>query len=200
MPFIAKNMFLTQSEMEENARFFRGLAPGTWSINAISALMGNAQSESTINPGIWENLEPRFRGYGLFQWSPWTKLTDWIMETWPDVYKTEDEALQAYNEQVERLKYESENGLQWFSNPAAPIKDPPISLSEFLVSDKPPGELADYFLWFYEHPATTIQPNRAKQAEAWYKFFTGTEPPPYEPPVDPGKKSKFKIIYYTKLI
>jgi len=198
MPFIAANRYLTQSEMESNALFFRGLAPGTWTINAISALMGNAQSESTINPGIWENLQVRYRGYGLFQWSPWTKLTDWIMQTWPEIYNTEDKALTAYNEQVERLKYESENGLQWFSNPNAPVKNPPISLSEFLVSELPPGQLANYFLWYYEHPAVTIQPQRATQAEAWYKFFTGVEPDPTPPVPTSGKK--FKLIYATKLI
>lgn len=196
MPYIAKNAFLTQSEMENNALFFKGLAPGSWTINAISALMGNAQSESTINPGIWENLQPYYRGYGLFQWSPWTKLTDWIQQTWPNVYDTEEKALQAYNVQLDRVIYEAENKLQWFSNPNAPIKDPPISLADFLISELPPGQLADYFLWYYEHPAVTIQPNRAKQAEAWFQFFTGQPAPPYDPPVS-GKK-KFNLIYAVR--
>lgn len=150
------------------------------------------QTESTINPGIWENLDPYYRGYGLVQWSPYTKLTDWIIEQgWAS---NTEEALTSYNSQVDRIIYEAENGLQWFSNPEAPIKDPPISLSEFLVSDLPPSTLANYFLWFYEHPGETIQPARAKQADEWYEFLTGKVPP--QPSPESGKK--MPIWFYLR--
>ena len=39
-----------------------------WTLNAVAAMLGNMQSESTINPGIWEGLDPFVGGYGLVQW------------------------------------------------------------------------------------------------------------------------------------
>lgn len=35
----------------------------------IAAICGNFYQESTVNPGIWENLTPNAPGYGLGQWT-----------------------------------------------------------------------------------------------------------------------------------
>lgn len=77
------------------------------------------------------------------------------------------------NRELDRIIYESENALQWFSNPNAPIINPPISFKEFTTSNEDVGTLANYFLWYYEHPAVTIQPNRSEQAIAWFNFLGG---------------------------
>lgn len=193
MPFIASNSYLSRPAMENNALFISSLTKGVWTVNALSAILGNMQTESTINPGIWENLEPYYRGYGLTQWSPYTKLTDWIIEQgWA---ANTEEALTDYGAQITRINYEAENGLQWFSNPEAPIPDPPITLSEFLQSDLPPSTLANYFLWYYEHPAVTIQPIRAQQANEWYEFLTGEIPPGPGPETE---RRKLPIWYYLR--
>ena len=69
MAWISGNRYLSISEMQNNVDilhyFFRSAG---WTDNAIAAMLGNMQSESTINPGIWENLEPYSGGYGLVQW------------------------------------------------------------------------------------------------------------------------------------
>lgn len=39
------------------------------SIYVVAAICGNWWQESTINPGIWENLEVGAPGYGLGQWT-----------------------------------------------------------------------------------------------------------------------------------
>lgn len=172
--FISTNAYLGRSGQENNATEIYNRKGGDWSINAIAALLGNMQTESTINPGIWENLEPYVGGFGLVQWTPYTKFTQWHIDAYGG---TLDDAINDPISQLTRIQYEADNGLQWFTNPEAPIKDPPITLAAFLKSNLAPSTLANYFLWFYEHPAVTIQPNRAKQAEEWYTFLTGLPPP-----------------------
>ena len=167
--WIAKNAYLTLSEMENNAllvwNYFGSIG---WTLEAVSAMLGNMQSESTINPGIWENLTEFSGGYGLVQWTPYKKYSEWAGVGWEN----------NGNKQCERIVYEMENGLQWFSNPEAPIVSPPISFEEFSISTLDVGTLANYFLWYYEHPSETIQPNRATQARKWYEFLSGVTPTP----------------------
>lgn len=193
MGWVASNKYLGMKDMKNNAGVIYSMRGSRWSVEAISAILGNMQTESTINPGIWESLKPYWRGYGLVQWTPYTKLTDWIMSTRGiDL----EQALVMYNDQLARIDYEAQEGLQWFENPNAPIKTPPITLSEFLISKNPPSELANWFLWFYEHPGETIQPNRAKQADFWYEYLTGERPPP-------GPHyghSKLPLYYYGRLL
>lgn len=49
-----------------------------WSANAVYALLGNMEQESTINPGLWEGRKKNVRkGFGLVQWTPSTNYTRW---------------------------------------------------------------------------------------------------------------------------
>lgn len=164
MTWIGGNRYLSQSEMENNATIiWNYLGSKGWTLNAVSAILGNMQSESTINPNIWESLTVDYsRGYGLVQWTPATKYIDWAGSDWENG-----------DRELDRIIYESDNALQWFSNPNAPIIDPPISFKEFTTSNEEVGILANYFLWYYEHPAVTIQPNRSEQAIAWFNFLGG---------------------------
>lgn len=168
--WISKNAYLSQGEMENNAllvwSFFGSKG---WTREAVSAMLGNMEHESTINPGIWESLLVYGGGYGLVQWTPYTKYSVWAGADWEN----------NGNKQCERIVYEVENGLQWFSNQEAPIVDPPITFKQFSVSTLPVETLANYFLWYYEHPAVTIQPSRATSARKWYDFLDGVDPSPF---------------------
>ena len=189
--WISGNRYLSTAEMQNNAVIIRNtLNSYGWSLNAIAAVLGNMQSESSINPGIWESLQPNTsRGFGLVQWTPATKLIDWAGSNYQNGYV-----------QLERIQYEANNGLQWFRNPAAPIVEPPISFLEFTTSTEPVATLANYFLWFYEHPANPIQPNRAEQAEYWYEYLSGSEPEPPDPnPPVPKPSKPMKFYYYLVL-
>lgn len=161
--WVAKNAYLNQTEMQNNVilawNYFRKLG---WSLEAVSAMAGNWETESTINPGIWESLVPYGGGYGLVQWTPYTKYADWAGAGWEN----------NGNKQCERINFEMENGLQWFGNPSAPIVEPPITFREFSVSTLDVETLANYFLWYYEHPNVTIQPNRGVQARKWYETLS----------------------------
>ena len=170
MSWTARNGYLTAAETAGNAQevanFF--LAQG-WSKNAISAMIGNMQGESGVNPGIWEELRPYWRGYGLTQWSPYTKLSDWadnLGYTWLDNGPT----------QCKRIDWESLNNEQWFRNDQIGV-DPPISFTEFSVSNLPLNTLTNYFLWFYEHPVDpgpTTQAIRQGYAQNWYDTLDWT--------------------------
>lgn len=182
--WIAKNAYLTRDEMENNALLvWSFLGSRGWSREAVSAMLGNMQTESTINPGIWESLNQYSGGYGLVQWTPYTKYSEWAGSGWEN----------NGNKQCERINYEMENGLQWFSNNEAPIVNPPITFEEFSKSTDDVGTLANYFLWYYEHPATTIQPDRAEQAKNWYEFLAGVTPSP-----TPSKKKNMPLWMYLR--
>lgn len=163
MPWITGNRYLSMDEMKNNADimhyFFKS---NGWTDNAISAMFGNMQTESTLNPGIWENLDPFVGGYGLVQWTPYTHYSEWAGTDWQDNGQKE----------MERIIYELENHLQWISTSLYPM-----TFREFSHSDKPPAYLAQAFLYNYERPTVKPQPARSKQAEYWYQYITGHEPP-----------------------
>ena len=162
MAWITGNRYLSMSEMQNNADimhyFFKSQG---WTDNAIAAMFGNMQTESTLNPGIWENLEPFVGGYGLVQWSPYTNYSNWAGENWQDNGPKE----------MERIIYELENGLQWISTTLYPM-----TFREFVVSELTPAYLAQVWLYNYERPTVKPQPARSTQANKWYEYITGITP------------------------
>ena len=156
--------------MANNAEIIRGyFSDNGWTMNAIAAIVGNMQVESGINPGRWENdnVGNLSGGFGLVQWTPATKLRDWIDYTSGD-------------HQLERIIYELDNGLQY-----SPAKGFNETFSEWSISNKKPGYLAAAFLCNYEKAADTgwgAQISRARIAEKWYQTFTGENPGKWIPP------------------
>lgn len=166
--YYSGNRFLSQSEMEVNAQYiYDYLSARGWTKNAICGMLGNMQTESTINPGIWEGLDDSdpSRGFGLVQWTPSTKYTSWCTSN--------GLAPAEMDSNLQRILYEVENGLQWISTASYPL-----SFEEFIVSTETPTYLADAFLKNYERPADQTQPHRGTQAEAWFSFLQGVTPTP----------------------
>lgn len=167
MPWITGNRYLSMDEMKNNADImYAFFTEKGWTVNAISAMFGNMQTESTLNPGIWEGLTPPTAGqtrvgYGLVQWTPYTNYSEWAGADWQDNGQKE----------MERIIYELENHLQWISTSLYPM-----TFREFSQSDKPPAYLAQAFLYNYERPTVKPQPARSKQAEYWYEYLVGHPP------------------------
>lgn len=174
--WVAGNFPLTQEQMENNAKLFAlFMLEQNVDPRAIAAMLGNSQSESTVNPGRWENgvdgsTTGALNGYGLFQWTPWTKYSSW----WGDGWKNNGAA------QCKRIIYEAENGIQWFENGLAIPVYPPVSFEEFLYN--PPamyqglevdaGLLAEWFEAYYEHPASLADAaQRNRQGKWWYQWL-----------------------------
>ena len=155
MSYITGNRYLSQAEMETNAKYiWNYLGSRGWSKNAVAGMLGNMQTESSINPGIWENLSENVGpGFGLVQWTPFTKYTEWCAERGLSP-STMDAALQ-------RIEYELANNLQYYPTDAYPL-----TFTQFKVSTQSPEYLANTFLHNYERPADSNQPNRATQARA----------------------------------
>ena len=173
MAWISGNRYLTLAEMQNNAQIIQayGLSEG-WSPNAICAILGNMQTESSINPGIWENLTPGAGGYGLVQWTPYTKYANWAGAGWQNNGTRE----------LERISYEAANNMQWFYNSDLGM-DPPYDFESFLYDAATDlTTMTNYFLWFYEHPGNPIQPQRAVNAQYWYDFLDWDDPDPPDPP------------------
>ena len=168
---------LTEEEMRHNAAIIlqQGRAKG-WSDNAIYALLANLEAESTINPGLWEfgHIGDLNFGYGLAQWTPATKIRDWILS----YYGSTDYSNGDY--QVERFQYEADNDLQYFQNELYPAYNTPAIFSDWLTSNETPGRLAKVFLHNYENPgdqSPAVEDYRASLADKWYEYFTGSQPP-----------------------
>ena len=161
--FITGNRYLTADEQKVNARYICDyLSARGWTLNAIAGLLGNMQTESTINPGIWQSLNEgnTSGGYGLVQWTPATKYLNWCVQKGIEASHM-DSAL-------ERLEYELENGLQYYKTSAYPI-----SFRQFKTSTKSPEYLGQAFMRNYERPANQSTTARGQQALAWYEYLTG---------------------------
>lgn len=164
--------------------YFRVLG---WSLNAIAAMLGNMESESTINPGIYEGLDASStsNGFGLVQWTPNTKY-----KTWADEYGFSDYG--DINGQLGRIVYELMNGLQWIETDAYPL-----SFKSFSKSTESVETLAQAFLYNYERPASLDQPNRSTQARKWFNYLRDVDP---DAPVVPDQEYKphkmSKLLFY----
>ncbi len=108
MAVISSNAYLTVAQMTGNAQYILNyLMARGWTKEAVCAMLGNMQSESTINPGIWQGLDSSRvdLGYGLVQWTPSTKYTSWAIGR--------GYAIGDIDGQLERIIYEKENSIQW---------------------------------------------------------------------------------------
>lgn len=167
--FYTGNFYLSRAQMEVNARYvYNYLGSRGWTNNAIAGILGNMQAESTINPGIWQNLSAGSTslGYGLVQWTPATKYLNWCDEQGIEPSHM-DSALR-------RIIYELNNGLQYY-----PTAEFPETFKEFTQSTKSPYYLGMAFVNNYERPSV-ISTERGTNAAAWYEFLTG-EPAPSDP-------------------
>ena len=179
---------LNYEQMQVNAKYiYSYLMYEGWTANAICGMLGNLQTESSINPGRWQSDrvagDSSGHGYSLVQWTPYTKYTNWCGDKDPSEM---DVALS-------RIIYELNNGLQWIST-----SQYPMTFQEFVKSNESPYNLAMVFIANYERPLEPNQPSRGTQAENWYNYLQGVVP---DFPVEPGetkKKRRFPWLIMIK--
>lgn len=206
-------------EQLTNVRYITAYLRGKgWTDNAIAGVLGNMQSESGINPGAYYGyVEYSAVSFGVVQWDPTSKYRKWHDANYPN------EIYEHLGCQLERLLYELENRIQFYST-----SEFPMSFKTFSTSKEGPGYLAKAFVRNYERPASILYDpdketlaeheekkaktynQRAKQAENWYAYITGQEWPYPESPEDsegqepgytptPGKGlSVLDTILYTR--
>lgn len=151
------------TEMTYNAQFIMAyfLDKG-WSKNAICAMLGNMQRESTINPGIWQNLDAgnTSLGIGLVQWTPATKLIDWCNQN--------GVPYDVLDFQCARIQWELENNQQWIATSSYPE-----SFREFAQSTKDIEYLTYAFLKNYERAGVEAIQERINHANYWFNNLDG---------------------------
>jgi hypothetical protein len=163
MVYNPESRALTLAEMTVNAQYILDylLADG-WTKNAVCGMLGNMQSESSINPARWQSddIGNTSGGYGLVQWTPATKYFSWC-----------DSNGLTYGEMdsnLKRILWEVANNQQWISTSSYPM-----TFADFTTSSQTPEYLAEAFITNYERPADPTQPQRQTQARYWYDNLTG---------------------------
>lgn len=158
---------LTEEESKNNwLAFWSFFKAKGWTANAVAGILGNSFYESTVNPNRWQGDIPfaqpvASQGYGLVQWTPWTKIIDWLKEKgyYPDVSKFGQG-------ECERIQWEMENNQQWIATSAYPE-----SFASFSKSTADPYTLAIEFLANYERPLDPNQPQRGTKAREIYEYI-----------------------------
>lgn len=192
---------LDKASREVNAgyitSFFR--AKG-WTDNAIAAMLGNFYVESNINPARWEDdidyesKGLKNKGFGLAQWTPWAKYTEWCDDKGLIRWHLGTACLRVWTE-FENVAELKANSKVYGSGQYYSTTEFDISRSEFIHSTESPEYLAKVFVRNYERPGSVIYDpdeetkeeheaakaktyaNRAKLAAEWYEFITGQEFP-----------------------
>ena len=153
------NQYLSLSQMQCNAQYILNYLRGYgWSKKAVCALLGNMQTESTINPGIWQSLDEGNMnvGFGLVQWTPASKYINWANAN--GYYYLN------INSQLCRLIYEVNNNIQWISTSSYPL-----SFASFTTSNSSISYLTAAFMYNYERPGSySTLSQRQSQAQYWY--------------------------------
>lgn len=188
---------LTSEEMHKNAQYIYEVLKYIygWSGEAIAGMLGNIQAESSINPGRWQgdnvNVGP---AYGLVQWDPFTKYTEWCAE---QGFSDPSEM----DANIERIIYEVENRIQYYATP-----DYPESFAEFTTSTQTPYYLACAFAWNYERSAVVLwgteeeqealRQQRGGNANYWYEYLTGLNPD--IPTPTSNKRKGYNFVLFNK--
>lgn len=163
MPTYSSNTYLSSygTEMTANATYiYNYFKSRGWTKNAICAMLGNMQRESTINPGLWQNLDAgnTSLGLGLVQWTPATKLIDWC--------NSNGLSYTNITAQCQRIIYELNNNLQWIAT-----SNYPETFKQFTKSTKSVNYLTYAFLKNYERAGVEAVSQRVQHANHWASVF-----------------------------
>lgn len=181
---------LTQAEMQVNASYiYSYLYDHGWTIESVSAMLGNMQAESSLNPGRWQSDSVYWEsgGYGLVQWTPSTKYIDWCSSMGFNDCSEMDSNLS-------RIIFEVANKIQWYATDSYNF-----SFEEFSKSTSSVEYLARAFLLNYERPADqseSVQEYRGQLAISWYEHLSGVDVPD-KPLTNTSKKQNFNWVIFT---
>ena len=162
MAWTIGNYYLSEAQMQGNAlEVYNYFSARGWSLNAIAGILGNMESESTINPGIWQSLnEGNYSGgFGLVQWTPATNYTNWASSNGYSITDPEGQMLWIDTETVPTG--------QWIAT-----SDYDISFDSFKTSAQSPEYLASAFLKNFERAGVEVEDERRTQARKWYDYLS----------------------------
>lgn len=174
------SQYFNRSQMENNAiELWNYFGSYGWTENAVSAMLGNIEYESTFNPAL---IEIGGTGHGLVQWTPPSDLYN-VLNV---LYGSSSDWVNPVKQcMVLQAEYEQSTGLvnrgiepQWYKRGQWQY-----TYAEWASSLDSPAELASAFCWEYLRPAaaTAREAQRREAANNWYEFITGRPPIPPKP-------------------
>ena len=197
MTFCPNNHFrkgLNQAAMQENVKVIAPIMLSRgYSRNAIAAMLGNWESECTLNPNWPEKSgfpSNREGGFGFPQWTDWGNKIGWYADQLGVQYNTSDtNPISEIEFELDYHEFECTKGLKgtgkktWYAKHGYNY-----TWTNFRVSLDSPSELAKAYYWQYERSTAWTVGTRAKQAEKWFEFIRGTQPQ--------TKKRNFLLLAY----
>ena len=159
--WVTGNFYLSEEEMQNNAQLvYEAFSLYGWTLEAICGVLGNMERESSINPGVWENLvEAEPNGYGLVQWTPSTNYTDWAISYDRDITDGFYQCVWVAEESVPQG--------QWIET-----EEYPISFEQFYTSTDTVEYLASVFLKNFERAGVEAETERQENARKWYNYLS----------------------------
>lgn len=179
------------SDQTDNAsEVWNKLRQAGWTENACAGVLGNFQHESYINPGQWEigyNYSMT-RGMGLGQWTPATKVSDFVGSTNHDAMANGDAQMNLLLSTPSQFAsninpdgtntYYNESGLPYIT-----------SMAEYSQSTTSVDLLTKVWCICWERPGAQYYHNsigaRISDATYWYNVFSGGPVPPGPDPPGP---------------
>ena len=175
-----------QNQIDNATMIYNYFSALGYSLNAIAALIGNAQHESYLNPAQWQNYVGATTGaYGLWQWDPTTRYTQVYCEHFG--YDRTDGDKQC--EWVDTQTIGGLEGNQWLTSSSLSNADPREWETFKHTTDYSPEQLARSFCGHWERGNWVER--RATNARYWYDYFSVT------PPV-PTYSRKLPIFFYIR--
>lgn len=202
--WISRSGSLTESETLNNGIIFGNVFSGLgWDISTISAIAGNANAESGINPGHVE--DGGGGGYGLFQWTPKSDLISACGSLGLSPYTDGTIQCQCLHGELVTLKnqwYTTKAFITPYTSSGATDDMIGITASQFISNEMGwnPDKLAILFMVAYERPSRDPSVNHVDKrkafANSWYEYYTGHTPTPTPP--TPSGLTKYKKLIACK--
>lgn len=205
MPWIGGDRYLNESEQQNNANIINAYYSGLgYHINTISAILGNMQSESTVNPNFTERGGGG--GYGLVQWTPVEDLINACEALGISPYTEGNTQIQVIHGELTGQAglnqwYTTSAFIQPYLNSGATLDMVGVTAEQFISNSMGwyPDKLAVLFMVAYERPSYDPDINHYQQrqtnANNWFNYLTGHPPTP-----TPGKSGKLPIWAYLRLL
>ncbi|MBQ6806244.1 MAG: hypothetical protein IJO97_02285 [Lachnospiraceae bacterium] len=149
-----------------------------WSKEAICGALGNINEESHFNPGVWQDAENIYLGYGLTQWDDGADFLAWAgLDAETANYIANNSPQRLMDKELEFLLITcnpntTDTQCRWYGTLGynSPYD---MSFEEYKVSTHSVGDLALVFHGSYERSADGEKglSERIAAAEAWYEYF-----------------------------
>lgn len=202
--WISRSGALTEEETLNNGIIFGNVFTGLgYDINTISALAGNVNAESGINP---ERVEAGGGGgYGIFQWTPKSDLISACGSLGLSPYTNGTIQCQCLHGELVTLKnqwYTTKAFITPYASSGATEDMIGITADQFIKNEMgwSPDKLTILFMVAYERPSRDPSVNhidkRKAYANSWYEYYTGHTPTPTPP--TPSGLTKYKKLIASK--